>query len=433
MPATLITDKTEALIQAAEADLKQAVWPGIEATLHATFARVLEGFITTKVDESHFYSVTGYGHDDLGRDALDRVFAHALEADAALVRPQFVSGTHTLSVALNGCLGHGDRLVILTGTPYDTLHPVLGLAKSQSPSPQSLVGRGVSIEILNLITPEGQIRTELTPEEQQIVSNATVLYLQRSRGYDPDRPTLTLSDLKAAIKTARAHAPREAIVMVDNCYGEFAESHEPTHPEGGAADLIVGSLIKNPGGGIAPTGGYIAGKPMLVARCAEALTCPGIGADGGYTFNLTRTLLQGLYLAPGIVAEAKKNMTLIARLLTAMPGVITAPHWDAPVRGDIIQTLTLGAPERLKRFCRLVQSVSPVSGYLSPEPAVVPGYEDAVVMAGGTFIDGSSIELSADGPMRPPYMAFLQGGLTYAHGRYLARHLLHQFSEILAL
>jgi cystathionine beta-lyase family protein involved in aluminum resistance len=392
------------------------------------------------VGEEHFYCVTGYGHDDMGREVVDKVFADALEAEAALVRPHIVSGTHALSLALNGCLGHGDRMVSITGTPYDTLEEVIGI---RGDSKQSLKARGVRYDEINVFEGEGTdattrtdpsttlgmtsaplitrdtIRETFHDHEIPLIQQTTMLYFQRSRGYSTRQP-MTLDVMARLIQTLRAINPT-AIIMVDNCYGEFLEAHEPTHPSVGA-DIMAGSLIKNPGGGIVPAGGYVAGRADLVEQAAECLTCPGIGAHGGYMFEQTRTLLQGLFLAPNVVKEAVKGMCLSAYVFDHM-GVRVSPRWDAP-RSDIIQTLWLESEERQRIFAKIVQSWSPVSSYITPIPAHAPGYESELMMAGGTFIEGSSIELSADGPIRPPYTFYFQGGLVYSHARLVIQKVL---------
>lgn len=408
-----------ALLDATLAHVRQTLWPAIEATQYTTFERVLEGFRRHRVGEEHFYCVTGYGHNDLGREAMDKVFAHALQAEAALVRPHIVSGTHALAVALNGILGPGDLLLTLTGHPYDTLEPVLGITRHGTPEPpdtrsrQSLTARGVHYAEASIFTHDAAtdtytLRDTLTPDEAVLVKQARMVYFQRSRGYSR-RPSLQIDQLAPWFESVRRLNP-DAVIMVDNCYGEFVEAQEPTAV---GADLMAGSLIKNPGGGIVPAGGYVAGRADLVEACAEALTCPGIGSEGGTLFNLTRLMLQGLFLAPGVVAEALKGMTLLAATFQAM-GYSVSPLPAAP-RSDIIQTVFLNDADEIQRFCQTIQQWSPISSYVRPEPAVVPGYTDPVIMAGGTFIDGSSIELSADAPLRPPYTVYVQGGLTHAH------------------
>lgn len=434
-------------IEAVESVLAQTVWPRLEAVYHRTFERVLNAFVRHRVGEEHFLSVTGYGHDDLGRETVDAVFADALQAEAALVRPHIVSGTHALSLGLHGCLAPGQTMLAITGRPYDTLEEVIGL---RGRSRQSLMAKGVRYEEISIFRPDvhnangsslgsleslevqadspsspdgihfGEVTNAFNEQDADAIRRADLVFIQRSRGYSL-RPTLTVPQLECLIAQVKAIRP-QAIVMVDNCYGEFTQEQEPTAV---GADLIAGSLIKNPGGGIVPTGGYLAGRADLVADCADALTCPGVGAEGGYMFDMTRLLLQGLYLAPGAVKESLKGMTLAARLF-ADAGYATAPHWE-DVRGDIIQILVLRKPERLVEFCRMLQSRSPVNSHIVPIPANPPGYADEVVMAGGTFVDGSTLELSADGPLRPPYAVYLQGGLTYAHTRLALRDIMAVF------
>ena len=406
----------KAIIQEAEQALQQSVFPHLEALCHTNTERVLLAMKTHRLGEEHFACVTGYGHHDMGRDVLDKIFATALQAESALVRPHIVSGTHALSLALNGCLHHGDTMLSVTGRPYDTLEEVIGLRGN---SKQSLKAKGVSYQEFSVFEETGEIRNTFSELEIQHIQNASMLYLQRSRGYSTRQP-MTIPAMQGLIQALKAYNPT-AIVMVDNCYGEFLESHEPTAI---GADLMAGSLIKNPGGGIVPTGGYVAGRADLIEQVAECLTCPGIGANGGYMFELTRTLLQGLFLAPSVVKEAVKGMSLCAYVLEAL-GMQASPRWDAP-RSDIIQTLWLETPERQLLFAKLVQEWSPVSSYITPVPAHAPGYESELIMAGGTFIDGSSIELSADGPVRPPYTFYFQGGLVYSHARLVVQKFVEE-------
>jgi cystathionine beta-lyase family protein involved in aluminum resistance len=279
-----------------------------------------------------------------------------------------------------------------------------------------------ALALLGTADPTEDIRLAWTPEEEHAIQRATVGYIQRSRGYSL-RPALTQEAMAALIAQAKALNP-DLIVLVDNCYGEFTEAQEPTAY---GADLMAGSLIKNPGGGIVPAGGYVAGRRALVEAAAEALTCPGVGRWGGYTFEQTRLLLQGLFLAPGVVHQTLQGMTLAAAVFDSQ-GKATFPHWQAP-RADIIQVVALDTPEALLHFCRCIQAASPIDAFVRPEPAEVPGYGCPVVMAGGTFIEGATIELSADGPLRPPYTAFLQGGLSYAHVRYALRQWLETTVE----
>lgn len=395
-------------------------WAELETRCHQNFERVLTGFLQHGLSESHFASVTGYGHNDTGREVTDAIFAHALHAEAALVRLQFVSGTHAISVALRGCLhGEKNRLLCLTGSPYDTLEEVIGI---RGDSPLSLTRQGVRYDEIDLLD-QCKLRLEWSPEETCLVQEAHVVFIQRSRGYSSERPSLTIGDLKALIEAVRRINP-QVIVVVDNCYGEFVETTEPTTI---GADLLAGSLIKNPGGGIVLTGGYIAGKADLVQAAAEALTAPGIGTKGGYTFESTRLILQGLYFAPPVVKDALKGMSLVASVFEALDYKVS-PRREDP-QADIIQVIELGSAEKVLSFCKALQSVSPVDARLTPIPAVTPGYADPVVMAGGTFIFGSTIELSADAPMREPYTVFLQGGLTYSHVRFALKKILETLLE----
>ncbi|MEB3244415.1 MAG: methionine gamma-lyase family protein [Vampirovibrionales bacterium] len=415
-------------IQAAQTRL-QPLWQSFDAVCQQAFNRILQGMINARVSEACFASVSGYGHNDVGREAMDDVFAHAFEAEAALVRPQIVSGTHAISIALNGCLRAGDTLLSITGAPYDTLEPVIGinLPEGEAPAPRSLVGQGVRYQEINLLRPASQdsqasqdvdalhgwrLNTDLSPEDVAQLKNARVVLIQRSRGYSA-RPALLIEEIRELCALVKTHQPN-AVIFVDNCYGEFIAEHEPCAV---GADLIAGSLIKNPGGGIVPAGGYIAGKREWVEKAADVLTCPGIGSEGGYTFHQTRLILQGLFLAPGVVKEALMGMSLLAAVFEAQ-GYETAPKVEAK-RGDIIQAIRLGSPETMLALCKQIQAASPVNAYLTPEAAKFPGYQHPVVMAGGTFIDGSSIELSADGPLRPPYTLYAQGGLTVSHVRYM--------------
>jgi cystathionine beta-lyase family protein involved in aluminum resistance len=415
MPTTASTPASAlALIESAEAQLRQTVWPGFEATCHQTFARVLAAMTRHKLGPEHFYSVTGYGHNDLGREVADAIFADALQAEAALVRPQIVSGTHALAVVLNGCLGPGDTLVCLTGAPYDTLEEVLGL---RGQHPTSLTGRGANYIEHSVLGNTGNV-VVFTPAVDNDVKNARAVWVQRSRGYS-SRPTLTIAAIAQLVRHVKALNP-DCWVLVDNCYGEFVEPDEPTAV---GADIIAGSLIKNPGGGLMPTGGYIAGRQDLIERCATALTAPGIGRDGGYTFGLNRLLFQGLFMASSVVCDVLKGMTLAAYCFSQR-GMAVKPTWDA-ARGDIIQQITLGSPQAMVEFCRTLQAHSPVDSAVRPEPSGdVPGYADPVVMAGGTFIEGATVELSADGPIREPYAVYLQGGLHYAHVRHVMATIL---------
>lgn len=357
--------------------------------------RVLRAFLEHRVSESMFAASTGYGYDDRGRDVLDEVYADALECEAAVVRHHFVSGTHTLTVALFGVLRPGDLLLSCAGKPYDTLDEVIGIAPGGS---GTLADFGVRYDCVEL--KDGGL------DEAEILRRAPeakVVYFQRSCGY-ADRATLTPEQIDRVAEKVRAVAP-EAIIMVDNCYGEFVCAHEPK------ADLLVGSLIKNPGGGIARTGGYIAGKRKYVDMCAQRLTCPGAGAEVGCSLDEKRGMYLGLFHAPQAVANAVRTAVFAARLLERL-GYTAKPAYDLP-RADIIQKVVLGDSDKLIAFVRGMQTGAPVDSFVVPEPWDMPGYADPVIMAAGAFTLGSSIELSCDGPIRPPYVAFMQGGIVY--------------------
>lgn len=367
--------------------------------------KVLKAFIDNKVAPEHFYTVSGYGHDDLGREVLDKVFAQVFCAEKALVRIHFASGTHTLACALFGNLRYGDKLLSVAGAPYDTMQEVIGTAGDEETKRASLIGNGVLYDEVPLLN-----GTDIDFEnlEEMVDSSTTMVLIQRSKGYST-RKSLTIDTIEKICKIVKSKNP-DCICFVDNCYGEFVSEKEPLEV---GADLIGGSLIKNPGGGIVEAGGYIAGKELYVERAANRLTAPGIGSEGGAMFNQHRLIFQGLFMAPSIVSEAVKGAILAAKVFEDI-GFNSAPRFDEE-RTDIIQNIIFGKSEHLEEFCRTIQSLSPVNGYVTPIPEYIPGYEDQVIMAGGTFIEGSTIELSADGPMRPPYVAYMQGGLNYAH------------------
>lgn len=365
--------------------------------------KVLKAFINNKVSAACMTGTTGYGYGDVGRDILDKVYADVFGAEDALVRHTFVSGTHALTCALFGVLRAGDKLVSLTGTPYDTLEEVIGLRGSGN---GSLKDFGVQYDQVDLL-PDGK------PDVGEIfkkVKDAKVAYIQRSRGYSL-RPTLTLNGIAEIVKAAKGANP-DIVVMVDNCYGEFVESKEPLQF---GADLIIGSLIKNPGAGIAETGGYIAGGKKLVEQCAYRLTCVGMGKEVGCTLNQNKLMYQGLFFAPEVVASAVKTAAFTSEIMTLL-GFECFPKRDDK-RGDIITAVLMKNAENLTAFCQGVQKGSPVDSFVTPEPWDMPGYDSQVIMAAGAFNMGASIELSADAPLREPFAAFVQGGLTYPTGR----------------
>lgn len=380
----------------------QPTFARIDAQVKANLRRVLDAFRHHGVGVQHFASVSGYGHGDLGRQVLDRVFAQVMGAEAAAVRVQFVSGTHAITCALFGVLRPGDEMLAVAGAPYDTLEEVIGLrGKGQG----SLKDFGVSYRQLEL-TPDGAIAwpnlaTAIRPETKLVL-------IQRSCGYSW-RQSLSIADIAKIIHSVKQQNP-DTVCFVDNCYGEFVADCEP--PTVGA-DLIAGSLIKNPGGTIATAGGYVAGRADLVEKACCRLTSPGIGSEGGATFDQNRLLFQGLFLAPQMVGEAMKGNHLTSYVFHKL-GYLVNPLPDAP-RRDVIQAIRLGSPEKVIAFCKAIQEYSPIGSYLSPVPAEMPGYESELVMAGGTFIDGSTSEFSADGPLREPYTVFCQGGTHWTH------------------
>lgn len=366
--------------------------------------KVLNAFVENKVAPEHFYTVLGYGHDDLGREVLDKVFADVFKAEKAIARVHFASGTHTLACCLFGNLRPGNKLISAAGSPYDTMQEVIGTAGDDATKEDSLIAHGVLYDEVPLKDNE----VDYEKLEEMIDETVTMVLIQRSKGYST-RNSLSIDNIEIICKIVKSKNPN-CICFVDNCYGEFVDSREPLEA---GADLIAGSLIKNPGGGIVEAGGYIAGKAKYVDKSANRLTAPGIGSEGGAMFNQHRLMFQGLFMAPSVVCDAVKGAVLAAKIFEEI-GYDSAPKYNEK-RTDIIQNIIFGSPEPLEQFCRTIQSLSPVNGYVTPIPEYIPGYEDKVIMAGGTFIEGSTIELSADGPMRAPYVAYMQGGLNYAH------------------
>ena len=377
----------------------------IDATAQENTRKVMEAFQNHKVSDACFAGTTGYGYDDLGRETLDKIYAEVFGTEAALVRIQFVNGTHALTAAMFALAKPGQKILAVTGTPYDTLRTAIGIAGD---SFGSLRFYGIDygqVELAADGSPDYAAIAEAARDE-----NVVGVMIQRSRGYE-DRKALSVAEIGKIIETVKAVNPA-ANVMVDNCYGEFTDVVEPGNV---GADLVVGSLIKNPGGGIAPTGAYIAGKAELVDRAAMRLTTPGIGGECGSSLGNNRLLFQGLFMAPHIVAQALKTACFCAAMMEEL-GIESAPSALEP-RSDIIQMVKLGSPENMKRFCLGIQAGAPVDSYVTPEPWAMPGYDCPVIMAAGSFIQGSSIELSADGPMREPYIVYMQGGLTYESGK----------------
>ena len=379
--------------------------------------KVLKAFYDNKIGLEHFYTVSGYGHDDIGREALDKVFADVFKAEKAIVRNHFVSGTHTLSCCLFGNLRYGEKLVSAAGSPYDTMEEVIG---TRGDKRASLIGHGVLYEEIPLLN-EADI--DFNTLENKIDKSVNMVLIQRSRGYSL-RKSLDIETIEEIIKIVKFKNP-DCICFVDNCYGEFTEKREPIEV---GADLIAGSLIKNPGGGIVETGGYIAGKEKYVNQAAYRLTAPGIGSEGGAMLNQLRLIFQGFFMAPSVVSESLKGMILASQVFEDMGFISTPKPYEK--RTDIIQTIKFGKEEPQIEFCRTLQRFSPVESYLTPVPDIVPGYDDKLIMAGGTFIEGSTIELSADGPVRPPYAVYMQGGLNYAHVKIALKKIVNELLQL---
>lgn len=371
-------------------------------------ARVLEAFSAHRVSETMFAPSTGYGYGDIGRDALDAIYADVFGAEAAFVRHNIVNGTQAIAIGLFGLLRPGDVMLSVTGKPYDTLNEVIGADIKNGDG--SLADFGIKYDDVDLLPGGGIDYAGIEKKIAEYGDSIKVIFIQRSKGY-MNRPTLAASEMGEIIKFVKARC--RAYVAVDNCYGEFCDETEPTAY---GADLIMGSLIKNPGGGMAECGGYIAGTKRAVELASYRQTTVGIGTECGATIGQNRNMFKGFFYAPHTVAQAKKTAALAAYIFDKL-GYPVEPAWSDE-RHDIIQTVRLGTPEGLCAFCRGIQSGSPVDAYVTPEPWDMPGYADKVIMAAGTFVSGASIELSADGPLRPPYTAFFQGGLTYESGKY---------------
>ncbi len=392
---------SQLLLEKAQTALS-SVFSEIDIKVKHNAKKTLQAFQNERVGPQHFASVSGYGHNDLGRETLDRAFAQIMGAEAAAVRVQLVSGTHAIACGLLGILRPGEEMLAVAGRPYDTLEEVIGLRESASGSLKDF-----KIQYRELpLTAQGAIDWEGLPTA--VTKNTRLAFIQRSCGYSW-RESLSISDIKRIVEMVKQQNPN-TICFVDNCYGEFVETEEP--PVVGA-DLIAGSLIKNPGGTIATAGGYLAGRKDLVEAACCRLTAPGIGSEGGATFDQNRLLFQGLFLAPQMVGEAIKGTHLVSYVFNEL-GYPVNPLPKTP-RRDVIQGIKLGSQEKLLAFCRALQKQSPIGSYLDPVPAQMPGYDSALVMAGGTFIDGSTSELSADGPLREPYGVFIQGGTHWTH------------------
>ncbi|MCZ2256983.1 methionine gamma-lyase family protein [Sporosarcina sp. G11-34] len=419
-----MSSNDEQQVENRTAEIEQKLSPyfaGIEKIAYANQKKVLAAFQKNRVSDFHLTGSTGYGYDDEGRDVLESVYAEAFGAEACLVRNQIISGTHAISISLFGILRPGDELLYITGKPYDTLDAIVtGNGKDTG----SLYDYGITYKHIDL-DEDGSVNFEEVLKN--IHSKTKMIGIQRSKGYS-DRPSFTVDEIGEMVRKIKAINP-ELIVFVDNCYGEFVEAQEPTDV---GVDLMAGSLIKNPGGGLVRTGGYIAGRADLVEQCAYRTTSPGIGAEAGASLDTLREMYQGFFLAPHVVSQAVKGALFTAALLDSY-GLETTPHYSTK-RTDLIQSVSFENAEQMIAFCQSIQENSPIDAHFAPEPSYMPGYTDKVIMAAGTFIQGSSIELTADGPIRPPYTAYVQGGLTYEHvkiavlsslGKLISKRLIH--------
>ncbi|WP_153462607.1 aminotransferase class I/II-fold pyridoxal phosphate-dependent enzyme [Sediminibacillus terrae] len=391
----------ESTIKEAEQDIQKQIQTANNIS-ETNQRNVLKAFQKHRVSDSHFNPTTGYGYDDNGREVLEAVYAEVFGGEDALVRPQLVSGTHAITTSLFGLLRPGDELLYMTGKPYDTLEEVIG---SRGENNGSLKNFGIDYCAVDL-KENGTIDWDNV--KKSIKRNTKVIAIQRSKGYH-ERPSFSIDEIKEMIQYIK-HLDKDLQIFVDNCYGEFVETKEPLHV---GADLIAGSLIKNPGGGIVRAGGYIAGKKHLVEQCANRLTAPGLGKETGASLGMLQEMFQGLFLAPHVVGEAVKGAIFTSRFLEKS-GFHTTPDYRAS-RTDLIQSVNFDTPEQMIAFCQAIQQASPVNSFVTPYPSAMPGYDSEVIMAAGTFIQGASLELTADGPIRPPYTAYVQGGLTYAH------------------
>ncbi len=390
------------IIKQAESSIKEE-FEKIDELCYKNSQKVLNAFRKNKISEAHFTETTGYGYDDIGRDTIEKVFADVLDAEDSLVRSQFISGSHALTVALFAYLRPGDTMLSITGTPYDTLHEVIGIVDNDS----SLKSFGINYMQIDLKNDDFDYESIVN-----ILKNNTIklIEIQRSKGYST-RKSITMDKLEKVIKEIRK-IDKNVIIMIDNCYCEFVSYNTPLTL---GADIIVGSLIKNLGGGIAPNGAYIAGKKKLVDLAAERLTLPGEGREVGPTLGINKSILQGLFMAPSVVASALKTAILASKVLEDL-GYEVEPRYNDK-RADIVQNIKFNDENKLIKFCQGIQMGSPIDSFAIPQPWDMPGYVDKVIMAAGTFTQGSSIEISCDGPIREPYIAYLQGSLTYDYGK----------------
>ena len=397
-----ISEDIENLAIQTENEVKE-IFNKIDERCTRNSLKVLSAFQKNRISDMHFGSTTGYGYNDIGRDTIEKVFEDVLNAEDSLVRTQFISGTHAITVALFACLRPGDTMLSICGKPYDTLDSIIGIEENAS----SLKSYNIKYEQIDLIDDDFDIKSI---QERVSKGNVKLIEIQRSRGY-AIRKSLTIDKIERAIKAIR-EVNKDVIIMVDNCYGEFVDDKEPLDV---GADIIVGSLIKNLGGGLAPNGAYIAGRKDLVNLAAERLTSPGQGKEVGPTLGINKNILQGLYMAPSVVASSLKTAVFASRMLEKL-GYNVQPKWEEK-RADIVQTIEFGNSEDLIKYCQGIQAGSAIDSCSVPMPWDMPGYTDKVIMAAGAFTMGSSIELSCDAPIRPPFIAFQQGGLTYEYGK----------------
>ncbi|WML43803.1 methionine gamma-lyase family protein [Neobacillus sp. PS3-40] len=394
-------EKLQPIVKEVEKQIAE-VHKEIDERIETNQFRVLQSYQKHKVSDSHFIPTTGYGYDDNGRDTLELIYADVFGGESGLVRTQIISGTHAISIALFGVLRPGDELLYITGKPYDTLEEIVGIRGN---GVGSLKEFGISYDSVSL-KDDGKI--DWIEVSKKINSNTKMIGIQRSKGY-ATRPSFTIAEIKEMISFVK-EIKNDVVVFVDNCYGEFVEELEPCHV---GADLMAGSLIKNPGGGIAKTGGYIVGKKEWVEACSYRMTSPGIGAEAGASLYSLQDMYQGFFLAPHVVGQAVKGAVFTAALLEKL-GMNSYPKWDAN-RTDLIQSVQFDDRDKMVAFCQAIQFASPINSHVTPYPSYMPGYEDDVIMAAGTFVQGASIELTADGPTRSPFVAYVQGGLTYSH------------------
>ncbi|WP_311480113.1 methionine gamma-lyase family protein [uncultured Anaerococcus sp.] len=410
-----IDDRYDDLIRESEKELSE-LFRLHEEISEFNQLKVMKAFNENSLQSSDFFTATGYGYADTGRDTLEAIFSSIFKAEDSLVRPSIVSGTHALSIVLFSLLNYGDKLLSITDDPYDTMQQVIGIAGDKK---GTLIEKGVLYDKLDL---DSDNKIQYDKIKEKIDENTKVILIQRSTGYT-QRRAFTIDEIEKAVKEIRK-VSKDVIIFIDNCYGEFTETKEPIEI---GADIVAGSLIKNLGGGLAITGGYISGRKDLIEYCANTLTAPGIGKDEGLSFGTNRLVVEGLYFAPHVVKEALKVALLFASVFNKL-GYEVTPKLDDP-RSDVILAIKLKDPEKLKTFCKAIQEACSVDSTFVPEAYPMPGYEDPVIMAAGGFVEGATSELSADGPLREPYMAYLQGGLNYYHGKLALKIVLNRFSK----